>query len=119
MAEHLRFDASTGVIQPRTFFGQHTEFLLQLNDDLSVKYRLSVLRIITMCDAAILNKRAEIDEVEKWFNEGKIDLKKRDAEVSKLTSELVGLIYTLESHNGELPLRPIKTKKFKVSLTTV
>lgn len=118
MAEHLRFDASTGKIEPRTSFGRHTEFLLQLNDDASVQYRLGVLRIIKTFNNAIKNKEMEIDEVEQWFVDGKIDAIVRDAEILELQLELKGLKHTLHAHNGELPLPPITAARLKVALIT-
>ena len=50
MTKHLRFDASTGRVQPHGLDGGHTEELLQLNDPASLDYRLNALRQVRLCD---------------------------------------------------------------------
>jgi hypothetical protein len=117
MADHLRFDSATGRIEPRTDNGKHTEYLLQLNDAASVQYRLGVLRTVKLFMQAIEAKPAEIAEVNKWYQEGKITQAVRDDEILFIEEELKGLVLTLQSHKGELSLPPLQKTKLNVPLT--
>lgn len=116
MAEHLRFNSVNGIVETKTAYGVHTEYLLQLNDDASVQYRLGVLRTVKLYNAEIASLNVDIDEIKAWYKSGKIGVDEYNRELAGIENELKGLIYTLQSHTGQLPLPTSIKKKFNVPL---
>ncbi|MDY0961776.1 hypothetical protein [Massilia sp. CFBP9026] len=116
MASHLRFDSSSGRIEPRSDHGKHTEELLQLNDPASVQYRLGTLTTVRLYNKEIEDQRKLLLAIEKLYKDGVLSLEERDLELTEVRAEIESLTRTLQSHTGELPLKPLRSKKLGVSL---
>jgi hypothetical protein len=118
MASHLRFDASSGRVEWRSPHGKHTEELLQLNDPLSIQYRLNTTIIVKALQKEIDEQKAEMVEVENLYKEGKITLVDYEAERKIIEHEILGFTKTMQSQTGDLPLPKIKGQKLGLNLTS-
>ena len=116
MAAHLRFNAKTGKVEARTPHGKHTEELLQLNDDAVVQYRLGTLTTVRLFAAEIEQQERQLKALTGQLRAGKISQTQYDAEEQAINQDLADLRHILKSHTGELPLPPLRKKRFGVSL---
>ena len=118
MAAHLRFDAATGLVESRTTHGKHTVDLLQLNDPLTVQFRLGALTTVKLYGQEIDLQKKVINAIEKKYKAGEITLAERDLELAQANSYMVLLNSTVQAQTGELPLRPVRAKKLGISLSS-
>lgn len=116
MAAHLRFNAKTGEVEARTFYGKHTEELLQLNDDAVVQYRLGTLTTVRLLAAEIEQQELQLNEIAGQLKAGLISQAEYDAEEQAISQDLIGLRHTLRAHKGELPLTPLRKNRLGISL---
>lgn len=116
MAAHLRFNAKTGKVEARTPYGEHTEELLQLNDDARVQYRLGTLTTARLYTTEIEQQELLLKEVAGQFKAGLITLDEYDAEKQAISEALDCLRSTLQAHIGELPLPPLRNNRLGVTL---
>ena len=116
MASHLRFNGSTGLVEPRTGEGDHTVELLQLNDPATVQWRLGTLRTVRMYVSEIQEQADLLKAAERLLREGKISQSQFDYEAQSIQVELEELHRTLQSHTGELPLLPLPNQRLGVPL---
>lgn len=116
MAAHLRFDAKTGKVVARTPYGEHTEELLQLNDDAVVQYRLGTLTTVRVLTAEIEQLELQLKAVAGQLRAGLIKQAVYDAEEQALNQDLAYLRYTVHAHKGEVPLPPLRKNRLGVSL---
>lgn len=116
MASHLRFISKTGKVEAKTKHGQHTEELLQLNDETLVKFRLSTILTISALEDS-LRKFEKLRELARkklaagGITQAEFNLAIRDIEVLVSNTQ-----YFINSHTGELPLSPIKKARLGVLL---
>lgn len=116
MAAHLRFDAKTGRVEARTPYGQHTEQLLQLNDEAVVGYRLGALTTVRLFEKEVDQLEMLAKEIEKKLRRGEIDQMTHDAEMAEIGEEIELLRVTSARCSGQLPLPPLKAKRLGVQL---
>lgn len=116
MAKHLRFNGSTGVIEPTGVHGIHTEQLLQLNDPASVAHRRGQLKLVQLCDADIAALKKQIKELELKFRRGEMSRAQVDAEVLGIEGDLSVVHGVRQGITGELPLAPLPKQRFGVRL---
>lgn len=111
MASHLRFDSKTGKVSARTFDGQHTIDLLQLNDEEVVSYRLSALQIVRLCQAEIDFLERQRKEVESSFHKSRISQSDYQVALDEIAEELDLARDTLAKQSGELALPPLRKRR--------
>ena len=116
MAANLRFDAKTGKVVARTPYGEHTEELLQLNDDAVVQYRLGTLTTVRLFVAEIDQQERLLKALAGQLRSGTISQTQYDAEEQNINQNLADLSHTLQAHTGELSLPPLRKKRLGVSL---
>lgn len=116
MAAHLRFNAKTGKVEARTPYGEHTEELLQLNDDARVQYRLGTLATVRVFTAEIEQQELLLKAVAGKLKAGLITQAEYGAEEQAISEDLACLRYTLQAHIGELPLPPLRKTRLGISL---
>lgn len=116
MAQHLRFAASTGTVDSRTAYGQHTADLLQLNAEDRVKYRLNALLTLQLCDGQLTTLDAQLAAIRQSLRTGKMSQEVHDDAVAEIDSEKFQIIQLKQSVNGQVPLAPIRATKLNVSL---
>jgi hypothetical protein len=116
MASHLRFDAKTGKVVARTPYGEHTEELLQLNDDAVVQYRLGTLTTVRLFAAEIDQLERQLKVLAGQLQVGTISQTQYDDEEQYISQDLAVLCRTLIAHTGELPLPTLQKKRLGVSL---
>lgn len=116
MATHLRFDSKTGRIETRTPYGKHTEELLQLNDDATVKYRLNTLKIVQLCSAEIKNLEHQLEYLSRLLRDNKISQAQYNVEVQSIKLEQEELHGTMQAQTGELPLPPLRKQRQGITL---
>ncbi|MEC4749570.1 hypothetical protein [Methylomicrobium sp. Wu6] len=116
MAAHLRFNAKTGKVEARTPYGEHTEELLQLNDDARVQYRLGTLATVRVFTAEIEQQELLLKAVAGKLKAGLITQAEYDAEEQAISEDLACLRHTLQAHIGELPLPPLRKTRLGISL---
>lgn len=107
MASHLRFDAKTGKIIPTDSNGEHTERLLQLNEEASVKYRVYALHIVRSLEREIREDEDLIKKIESSYRKGNIDQVRFDAEITEAKERIDETRCVLLAQTGELPLPPL------------
>lgn len=117
MASHLRFDTTTGKVETKTKHGKHTEELLQLNEPETVQFRLGVITTVRLFTDAIKEMKADIAEIHDWYTAGKISSVQRDAELLTAQTQVDSLTRTLQAHNGELPLKPLRKLRVRAIST--
>lgn len=116
MAAHLRFNSKTGVVEPRSPDGQHTEELLQLNDDALIQYRLGTLRTVRMYSTEIEEHERQLLLLARLLREGRIAQDQFDDETLSIQHELEELRSTMKSYTGELALPPLHKQRLGISL---
>jgi hypothetical protein len=116
MVDHLRFNSTTGEIETRTTNGRFTEELLQLNDVALVKYRLSTLKIISICSREIKLHESQATEAKRMLVSGSISQAEFDIESADIKQEIDQMLLIMQSHSGELPTRALPKQRFGVSL---
>lgn len=116
MASHLRFNGTSGTVEPKTPEGRYTEELLQLNDAVTVQYRLGTLRTVSMYRSEISKCELQVKAINRLFREAKITQEKRDAELALLATDLDELLRTMQSFNGELPIPPLLKQRLGLAL---
>lgn len=104
MASHLRFDAKTGRVEPRGQNGMHTEKLLQLNDEATVKYRRGALTTVRLIQAEIANENRLLKAIEASLRKGKLTQSQYEAEAREVNERLDLLRHTMLAQTGELPV---------------
>lgn len=118
MAAHLRFNGTTGFVEPRTAEGEHTAELLQLNDIATVQWRLGTLRTVRMYAGEIEEQVKLLKAAARLLREEKILQAQFDEEEKAINEELEGLRYMMKSYNGELPLPPLSRQRLGIQLLT-
>jgi len=118
MASHLRFNATSGLVEPRTAEGEHTAALLQLNDAATVQWRLGTLRTVRMYASEIEEQGKLIKVAARLLRDGKISQAQFDDETKVIHEELEELHRTMQSYTGELPLPPLPKQRLGVPLLT-
>jgi hypothetical protein len=116
MAAHLRFDAKTGKVVARTPYGEHTEELLQLNDNAVVQYRLSTLTTVRLFSAEIDQLEHQLKALAGQLQAGTVSQTEYEVEEQNINQDLADLSYTLQTHTGQLPLPPLRKMRLGVSL---
>jgi hypothetical protein len=116
MATHLRFEAKTGKVIARTFYGEHTEELLQLNDNTVVQYRLSTLTTVRLFTVEIDQLERQLKALARQLRVGTVSQTEYDVEEQDINQDLADLRYTLQAKTGQLPLPPLNRKRLGVSL---
>lgn len=111
MFAHLRFDAATGRIEPKSLNGRHMETLLQLNEPASVQYRKNTLNIIRKCDVAIATLKGDLNELRQRVAAGALSQADFDAEAENINVDLAEEQALRDSASGEAKLAPM-TKNF-------
>ncbi len=117
MFAHLRFDAATGKMEPKSPNGRHMEALLQLNEPASVQYRKNTLNIIRKCDVAIATLKGDLQELKKRLIAGRLSQADFDVEAADINAELLEEQALRDSVSGEEPLPPL-TKTMQRLLAT-
>lgn len=112
LADHLRFDKSTGRIEPLSPRGVFMEQLFRLNAENAPQTRLATILVIEQMGLVI----AKIDKGLISAN-AKIAKAMDPAEVTQLVekkSALLGkratALFALQSHEGTLPIPPLSTR---------
>lgn len=118
MLAHLRFNSKTGQVESKTPHGKHTEELLQLNDEATVQYRLSTLRIVRLSSSEIEELEQQIQQIDGLLRNGNISKNQYDTEVSDINQEIAALRFTIQAQTGELPLPPIQKQRQGIPLLT-
>jgi hypothetical protein len=116
MSAHLSFNKDTGEITPKTPFGDYTEQLLQLNDSASVAYRIETLYAIKILGNTITALQSDLKTLANSLAKGNISNHDYDREVKEIRNELNLAEKALQRQNGEVPLAPLKKKRFGVAL---
>lgn len=116
MAAHLRFNAKTGKVEARTLHGEHTEELLQLNDDARVQYRLGTLTTVRLFTAEIEQQELQLKAVAEQLKAGLIAQAEYETEEQAISQDLACLRHTLQAHKGELPFPPLRNIRLGISL---
>lgn len=109
MAAHLRFDAKTGSIEPRTPHGKFTEELLHLNDPAAVKYRRSTLTIVQLAAAEIARRESDLRDLER--SKGRLGGATFDAAVEEIKQEIEHLRAIIAAQDGTVPLRKLPSNR--------
>lgn len=118
MAQHLWFEASTGVVRPKGNDGRHTEDLLQLNADALVRYRLNALLIVRMCDREIAALSANLAVFKKRLRSGDMDQTTYDIEFEETTSEIAKVQQLRDDTTGETQLPALPVLRWGIVLHT-
>lgn len=116
MAVHLRFDAKTGRVEPRTAHGTHTVELLQLNDDATIQYRRGALKTVQLFFAEIANLKEQQREVAARLQRGQISQAVHDQEIDAINEGLAELQRTVDEVTGELALPPLPRQRNGLAL---
>ncbi len=116
MAAHLRFDSKTGRMEPRSADGQHTEDLLQLNDDESVQFRLTTLRTVGFYRKEIDQNRRQLAELEQMLRKKKINQQDFDAAKLDLDQEWQSLTADVATYTGQVALPALHKQRRGVAL---
>jgi uncharacterized protein (TIGR02646 family) len=116
MAAHLRFDKTTGRVETRTPDGVHTEELLQLNNEASVKYRLSTVRTVNLYLIEIEKLKSQQKAIARKLRSGEISQQVHDAEVQAISQEIADARDTVQMHTGEVPLPPLRKQRLGVTV---
>ncbi|WP_130025025.1 hypothetical protein [Pandoraea sp. XY-2] len=109
MADHLRYDSTSGRISARTDYGQHTVNLLQLNDPNSVEYRLNVAFTVDILAKTIADIDVEIKEVGIDFDAQILSAADRSRILEDLDRKRRRAVSSLQAHTGTTPL-PLQRK---------
>jgi hypothetical protein len=107
MFAHLRFDAATGKMEPKSQNGRHMETLLQLNEPASVQYRKYTLNIIRKCDVEIATLKADLQELKKRLVKGQVSQADFDVEAAEIITDLATEQGLRDSVSGDAPLTPL------------
>ena len=118
MAAHLRFNGTSGLVEPRTLEGEHTAELLQLNDEATVQWRLGTLRTVRMYASEIEEQGKLLKAASRLLRDGKISKAQFDDEAKVIREELDELHRTMQSYTGDLPLPPLHKQRLGVPLLT-
>lgn len=116
MFAHIKFDVTTGRMEPKSPNGRHMEVLLQLNEPVSVQYRKNTLLTIRSCDKAIATLKADLAELKRMFTGGRIKQVDFDVEALDINADLSAQQALRDSVSGETKL-PAMTKNMKRMLT--
>lgn len=116
MWAHLRFNSMTGKVEHKTSHGKHTEELLQLNDEATVQYRLSTLRIVHLFSSEIEKLEQQVREIDDLLRKHKISKNQYDTDMSEINQEITELRFTIHAQTGELPLPPLQKQRQGVPL---
>ncbi|MDP1548037.1 MAG: hypothetical protein Q8L87_18660 [Anaerolineales bacterium] len=116
MASHLRFDHSTGRVEPKTPHGRHTEELLQINDDATVQYRLNTLHLVRVMSAEIELLQHQLREIAALLRKGNIPQIQYELDVQSINQEMAKARGIVQAHSGELPLPSLKSQRLGVVL---
>lgn len=116
MAAHIRFDAATGRMEPRSSNGQHMEELLQLNDPASVEYRLGALTIIRVLESELRSQQELLRALEKKRASGQISQEDYAEAHDIAVQEIEGLRRTVQAQSGTLPLPPLRKGRGSIQL---
>ncbi len=116
MAAHLRFDAKTGKVVARTPYGEHTEELLQLNDNAVVQYRLGTLTTVRLFSAEIDQLERQLKALAGQLQAGTVSQTEYEVEEQHINQDLADLSHTLQAYTGQLRLPPLRKIRLGVSL---
>jgi len=108
MMKHLRFDPTTGKVEALSNFGAHTETLLQLNDDARVKYRLGTLKTIELYQREISELEMQSKKLKIKLRNNEVTQAQFDSAIQDINADINLAKETLQSHDGTLPIPPIK-----------
>lgn len=102
-------------MEPQSADGKHTEELLLLNDNATVRYRLGALKTVSLLESEIASQEKMLREVARLVRTGKLTKKEGAAEAAAINNELDVLRDMLLRTTGELPLPALP--RHRVGLT--
>ncbi|KGS15480.1 hypothetical protein [Pseudomonas coronafaciens] len=116
MSQHIRFDAATGKMTPRSVFGKYTEELLQLNDGTQVEFRKTTLHALKIANKELNSLKDQNSQILKLLKKGSITKEDFDAESSNIADDISLTETLIQNLTGtKLPL-PLKKSRFGVPL---
>jgi len=107
MAEHLRFDAATGMYEPRSRHGAFMVDLLQLNDEEVVKFRRAQLANVRLLQRALDQNELERGVLAKQLAKGAISPAEHAADLLDIDSDDADLREMLAIAAGTKPPMPL------------
>lgn len=108
MADHIRFEASTGKVVTRTPNGVKTEELLQLNAEELIFYRLMQLHIVSRLDEEICGCQRQVVELAKHLARAVISRTEHDDTLSEIEADIATAKSRRAAITGEAPLPPLR-----------
>ncbi len=116
MASHLRFMKATGRIEPTGKHGKHTEYLLDLNADQLVQYRLNTLRLVALLEREVAGLELEIDRIQRAVSSGRVSSEDVADDLAAAQADLVRTKQALGAQIGSDPVVPVPAVRFGLAL---
>ncbi|MFM9379637.1 HNH endonuclease [Pseudomonas sp. UV AK001] len=111
MSQHLRFESTSGIMAPRTKFGEYTEELLQLNDPIQVEYRKTTLQTLKMAASHLAALKNQKSEILKLFQQNKIPADVYNDESNAIDDEIETIEVLIQNNTGTKPLLRVRNLK--------
>ena len=118
MTDHLRFNASTGRVEPKTHDGTFTAELLQLNDEAVVSFRKSSIYLIRLLSDEVDKLKRELRDVQRELRAGKLSNAEFISQAASIQEDIDLASHTIQKHTGDVPLPDLPTYRFGVQLTS-
>jgi uncharacterized protein (TIGR02646 family) len=116
MGDHLRFNAATARMEPRSHHGKHMVNLLQLNAEELVRYREQWLHLHALYEREVVENERQKSILRKRLRTQKIAQADYDYAVIEIDSELATCKRGLEMLNGTMPLSQLRQVRFGVQM---
>jgi len=117
MAQHLRFEASSGKVLTFSGFGEYTEELLQLNDPTQVEFRKASLHILQLTHKELNSLKSQQLQLATLLRQGHISNDDHDVELAGILEEIKSAEVIVQNLSGTKPLPPLKKRRLGVALT--
>lgn len=116
MADHIRFNSTTGVFDFRSKHGEHTIELLQLNDQSLINWRKQTLFLTNKINSDIVVEKKFIVELNDLLTKKKITQQQYDNELKRAEDNIEMLKNSVNSLTGQTPLPPLRKIRLGVKL---
>jgi uncharacterized protein (TIGR02646 family) len=116
MGDHLRFNAATARMEPRTQHGQHMVDLLQLNAEELVRYRESWVHLHSLYEREVAENERQKVVLGKQLKGRRMAQADYDEAVITIDSEIAKCKRGLEMLGGTVPLSPLREVRFGVQM---
>lgn len=117
MSQHLKFEASTGLVSTRSKFGEYTEELLQLNDSTQVEFRKTTLHALKITLKELVSLKGQEAQLTELFKQNKIVKKEYDIELEEINNDIKLTETLIQNFTGTKPPLSLKKNRFGVALS--